>query len=88
MGITPNESIRFCWLDSEPPAEFGFTISEDELTGDIALIVTDHVEEEEEADVVNLWNSQISRLKHEFDLSNHHISTSTNHHIKFFFSVI
>jgi len=64
MGITPNESIRFCWLDSEPPAEFGFTISEDELTGDIALIVTDHVEEEEEADVVNLWNSQISRLKH------------------------
>ena len=43
--------------------EFEFTINEDELTGDIALIVTDMVEEDEEEDAINLWDSQISRLK-------------------------
>ena len=64
LQITNNESIRFRWLDSEPSAEFEFAINADELTGDIALIVTDHIEEEEEADAINLWNSQVSKLKH------------------------
>ncbi len=64
LKIIPNESIRFRWLDSGLNTEFEFAINEDELTGDIALIVTDHIEEEEEKDMVSLWNSQISRLKH------------------------
>jgi uncharacterized protein YndB with AHSA1/START domain len=64
VNISPNESIRFRWLESGLTTEFEFAINEDELTGDIALIITDHIEEDEEEDAVILWNSQISRLKH------------------------
>jgi uncharacterized protein YndB with AHSA1/START domain len=62
-GMVSNKSIRFLWLDTNPATEFEFSINEDELTGDIALIVTDMVEEDEEKDTLNLWDSQIARLK-------------------------
>jgi hypothetical protein len=62
-GMVSNKSIRFLWLETNPAAEFEFTINEDELTGDIALIVTDMVEEDEGEDALNLWDSQIARLK-------------------------
>lgn len=62
-SMVSNKSIRFIWLETSPAAEFEFTINEDELTGDIALIVTDMVEEDEEEDALNLWDSQIARLK-------------------------
>jgi uncharacterized protein YndB with AHSA1/START domain len=62
-SVASNKSICFRWLEPGLVTEFEFTINEDELTGDIALIVTDMVEEDEEEDAINLWDSQISRLK-------------------------
>jgi hypothetical protein len=58
-----NESINFRWLDMECSPEFGFNIVQDELTGDVALIVTDHICEDEVEDTCNLWSSQIAKLK-------------------------
>jgi uncharacterized protein YndB with AHSA1/START domain len=63
VHITHNESIRFRWLDPNLDCEFEFCIMKDELTGDIALIVTDNIDEEDEADAINLWDSQVSKLK-------------------------
>lgn len=62
LQVINNDSIRFRWLDIEE--EFEFLISQDELTGDVALIVTDSIEEDEEKDSINLWNSQVLKLKH------------------------
>jgi len=60
-----NNHIRFRWIDTEDQdAYFEFRIQKDELTGDLALIVTDFAEEEEKDDAIELWNSQISELKH------------------------
>lgn len=59
----PNESISFRWLDMEPGYEFGFNILKDELTGDVALIVTDKIDEDDVEDTRNLWNSQVAKLK-------------------------
>ena len=58
-----NESISFRWLDMEPAYEFGFNIIQDELTGDVALIVIDQTDEVDAEDTGNLWCSQVAKLK-------------------------
>jgi uncharacterized protein YndB with AHSA1/START domain len=64
LTMIPNVSINFRWLDMESGYEFGFNIVQDELTGDVALIVTDSVDENEAEDTGNLWCSQVAKLKH------------------------
>ncbi|MFO7656335.1 MAG: START-like domain-containing protein [Bacteroidales bacterium] len=59
-----NRYIRFHWLEEDDPnTYFEFRISMDELTGDVALVITDFAEEEEKTDTIELWNSQIAKLK-------------------------
>lgn len=66
-----NKFIRFRWEedeDGEEEAFFEFRIHTDELTGDVALLITDFAEEDEKDDAVDLWDSQISELKHTIGL--------------------
>lgn len=59
-----NRYMRFRWLeDNEPGTYFEFRIAMDELTGDVALVITDFVEEGDKTDAIELWNSQIGKLK-------------------------
>jgi uncharacterized protein YndB with AHSA1/START domain len=58
-----NRYIRFRWLD-DPEAFFEFRISIDELTKDVALVVTDFVDDEDVDDTSELWNTQVAELKH------------------------
>lgn len=57
---------RFKWLDEcdDEDCYFEFKIHPEELTGDVALLITDFVEEEEKEDTIELWNTQIAHLKH------------------------
>jgi len=66
--VRENQMVRYEWLDEEEKTYFEFRLRTDELTGDQALIVTDFVEEEEKEDSIDLWDSQISRLKHAIGL--------------------
>lgn len=61
-----NKYIRFHWIESDDPDAqwFEFRINTDELTGDTALIITDFTDEEDKESTIELWNSQISKLKH------------------------
>ena len=64
-----NKFIRFRWTEEEDPEEyFEFRIHTDELTGDVALWITDFAEEEEKDDAIDLWDTQISELKHAIGL--------------------
>ena len=57
--------VRFHWLDDEDDKTyFEFKLRMDELTGDLALIVTDFAEPDEKEDTIELWDTQISELKH------------------------
>ncbi len=57
--------IKFKWEeDEDDDTYFEFNLNIDELTGDIALLVTDFVEESDKEDAINLWNKQIAQLKH------------------------
>jgi uncharacterized protein YndB with AHSA1/START domain len=60
-----NKLIRFHWLDDKDrKSYFEFKITEDDITGDVSLVVTDFAEEDEKNDSINLWNKQIAGLRH------------------------
>ena len=57
--------IRFQFLeDEDTDYYFEFAIKTDPLTNDVALIITDFVEEDEEEEQRLLWESQINELLH------------------------
>jgi uncharacterized protein YndB with AHSA1/START domain len=61
-----NQMIRYKWVTDEKKDEtfFQFEIIQDEITSDIALVVTDFSDEEEQEENKLLWNSQIHNLMH------------------------
>jgi len=60
-----NKYIRFHWLgDEDDCSYFEFRLAQDELTGDVSLMITDFAEKEEKNDVVDLWDTQVAELKH------------------------
>jgi len=63
--VRENKSVRFEWLDFADTDSnfFEFRIQTHELTGDTALIITDHAEEDEVEDAKDLWDTQISFLR-------------------------
>jgi len=63
-----DQQVRFKWVEDEDDAYFEFKIHKDELTGDVALIITDFAEDDDKDDSVELWNRQIEELKHALGL--------------------
>jgi uncharacterized protein YndB with AHSA1/START domain len=64
-AIKESRLVRFEWLD-DPDEEtnyFEFRINIEELSGSLALIITDFTEDDEKEDATDLWDSQISDLK-------------------------
>lgn len=65
VGNKENKYVRFRWLESEGEENyFEFRISQHELTGDVALEIIDFADVEDVADAEELWDSQVSKLKH------------------------
>jgi len=61
----PEEKIKFRWLDEEDDkAYFEFRLEVDEITKDVALIVTDFADEDEVEETKMFWENQIDELKH------------------------
>jgi len=60
-----NKLVRYEWLDEDLLGVwFEFRINVDELTGDVALVIIDHIEADDKDDIIELWNRQIEILKH------------------------
>ncbi len=64
-AMKENKLVRFEWpeMDNEDENYFEFRINMDELTGDLALIITDFAEADEKEDAIYLWDNQIQDLK-------------------------
>lgn len=61
------EKVKFRWVDEEnKDAEYYFElrILEDEITKDVSLMVVDFAEENDLLEAKQLWENQISDLKH------------------------
>jgi len=66
IGKRKQESVKFQWLeDFEDGLKtyFEFAIKVDELTNDVAVIITDFADEDELVDAKRLWSNQINDLK-------------------------
>ncbi|MBS0010796.1 MAG: SRPBCC domain-containing protein [Bacteroidales bacterium] len=64
VQVRENKHVRFKWADTEDEERFfEFRLNVDELTGDVALLITDFAEENDKEDATYLWDSQITELK-------------------------
>ena len=60
-----NKMVRFEWVgEAMDESYFEFVINQDDLTNDVSLTIIDFAEEDEVKETSNLWDSQISKLKH------------------------
>jgi uncharacterized protein YndB with AHSA1/START domain len=57
------KGIKFRWKDAHIDEYFELEIQQDELTDDVALVVTDFVEPEDEKNSILLWENQVHELK-------------------------
>jgi hypothetical protein len=62
IELKKNVSAKFKWEEGEADEFFRFLLQVEPLTSEVALIITDFVDEEEEEDAVELWNKQIEML--------------------------
>jgi hypothetical protein len=60
----PNVSVRFQW-EEDVDSDYYFELRIDilEVTGELALVITDFAEKGEKEDLVLLWNKQIEILR-------------------------
>lgn len=65
VGIKEKDWVRFHWLDEPEKRYFEFKIVIDDLTSEVALIVSDFADNsKEQEESTRLWNQQISDLHH------------------------
>jgi uncharacterized protein YndB with AHSA1/START domain len=64
-AMKENKMVRFEWIGMEDEESnfFEFRINLEELTNELALIITDFAEADEKEDSIYLWDSQINDLK-------------------------
>ena len=59
-----NQLVRFKWIDEPDDTFIEFEIATDELTSDVALMVTDFAADDDVEETQRLWESQIQNLRH------------------------
>ena len=64
-ALKENKFVRFemVGIDDEESNFFEFRINVDELTGEVAMVITDFAEPDEIEDAKSLWDTQITDLK-------------------------
>lgn len=63
VDMKKNSHVRFRWLDADDENEFfEFSLHVEPLTEEVALIITDFVDADEEGDSIELWNKQVEML--------------------------
>ncbi len=58
-----NQLIRFKWIDDSDDAFIEFEILTDDLTSDVALMITDFCVPDDMEETARLWETQIHNLK-------------------------
>jgi len=62
LSFKENKFVKFHWIDDEPYTYFELEILKDELTNDVALIITDFAIRENLKDRQQIWDTQIDGL--------------------------
>lgn len=61
-----NQVVKYKWITDDKKDEtfFQFEIIQDEITSDVALVITDFAADEDKEQNIMLWNSQVHNLMH------------------------
>ena len=62
VSIKENKLVRFKWLDDEEQTYFEMEVIKDEITNDVALVITDFAVKDAIKDKTLVWNIQIENL--------------------------
>jgi len=62
ISLKDNQYVKYKWLDGPEKAYFEFNLDVDEITGELALIVTDFAEPGDEEELILTWNNAIQKL--------------------------
>ncbi|HEX7367649.1 MAG TPA: START-like domain-containing protein [Pelobium sp.] len=62
LSTKENKGVKFHWIDDEPYTYFELEVVKDELTNDVALVVTDFASPENLKDRQAIWNIQVESL--------------------------
>lgn len=62
VSLKENKIVKFKWMDDEPQCYFEMEIIQDELTHDVALLITDFATSENMAERKMIWDTQIENL--------------------------
>ncbi len=62
LSYKENKSIKFHWLDDEPYTYFELEVIKDELTNDVALVITDFALPENLKERQAIWDIQVDTL--------------------------
>lgn len=57
-----NSHVKFQWVDGPENAYFEMRMQVDDLTSELALLVTDFAEDDDVDETILFWNSAIQRL--------------------------
>ena len=63
ISMKPQLWVRYKWEEEAENVYFEFRIHTIELTGGVALEITDFAEPSEKADYISLWDAQVDALK-------------------------
>ncbi|MBL7923730.1 MAG: hypothetical protein JNL88_05990 [Bacteroidia bacterium] len=63
IALRDLQLVRFQWLDDTDGTYFQFEIKEDDITSDIALVITDFANPGERETNIRLWESQVQKLR-------------------------
>jgi uncharacterized protein YndB with AHSA1/START domain len=64
VTVKKNQSVKFHWMeDGKEKTFFEMRIKIDDMTNEVALLVTDFCEAGEEEDAKMLWDSSVDNLK-------------------------
>lgn len=62
VNLKENKLVRFEWEDDEPDCYFEMEVMQDELTGDVALSITDFANHEDVDEKTLIWQNQVGTL--------------------------
>lgn len=62
VSIKENKLVRFKWLDDEEQTYFEMEVVKDEITNDVALVITDFAVKDAIKDKTLVWNIQVENL--------------------------
>ena len=62
LSVKENKFVRFRWMDDDPQSYFEMEVLQDELTGDVALGITDFATSDTIAERKLIWDNQVKYL--------------------------